>query len=165
MISQRFGGPVLSLFRIVIGLLFFLHGVSSIFGVFGGSLGTGRAIPFGIWPTWWAALIQLICGGLVLIGLLARPAALLASGSMAYAYFVVHLPRDILPLRNGGELAAVFCWSFLLIAVLGPGPWALDRFLNPVRTLEIHSPVHLHARLPEQRRSERVSGRQPANRA
>ncbi|WP_433115902.1 DoxX family protein [Micromonospora sp. CA-246542] len=126
---SRLGGPTLSLFRIVIGLLFTLHGLSSVFGLFGGNPMTGKAVPLGTWPGWWAALIQLICGALVLVGLFARPAALVASGSMAYAYFVVHQPDDLLPLRNGGELAALFCWSFLLVATLGAGPWALDSVL------------------------------------
>ncbi|MGC4877109.1 DoxX family protein [Micromonospora sp. DT43] len=123
---SRLGGPTLSLFRIVTGLLFMLHGLSSVFGLFGGNPMTGAAIPFGSWPGWWAALIQLVCGALVLAGLFTRPAALLASGSMAYAYFVVHQPEDLLPLHNGGELSALFCWSFLLVAALGSGPWALD---------------------------------------
>ncbi|MEU8182329.1 DoxX family protein [Micromonospora sp. NPDC049047] len=126
----RLGGPTLSLFRIVIGLLFALHGLASVFGLFGGNPVTGRAIALGTWPGWWAALIQLVCGTLVLAGLFTRPAALLASGSMAYAYFVVHQPDDLLPLRNGGELSALFCWSFLLIAALGPGSWALDTLLS-----------------------------------
>ncbi|SCF30010.1 putative oxidoreductase [Micromonospora matsumotoense] len=126
---SRLGGPTLSLYRIVIGLLFMLHGLSSVFGLFGGSPMTGKAVPVGAWPGWWAALIQLVCGALVLAGLFTRPAALLASGSMAYAYFVVHQPQDLLPLRNGGELSALFCWSFLLITVLGPGSWALDTLL------------------------------------
>ncbi|MEW9527322.1 DoxX family protein [Microbispora sp. NPDC049125] len=127
---DQFRGPVLSLFRIVIGLLFLCHGLSSIFGVMGGSRGTGQAIPFGTWPGWWAAAIQLVCGALVLIGLFTRVAALLASGSMAYAYFVVHQPKGLLPLLNGGEPAAMFCWSFFLIAVFGPGVWALDTVLR-----------------------------------
>ncbi|WP_113700907.1 DoxX family protein [Nonomuraea lactucae] len=119
-------GPVLSLFRIVTGLLFALHGVASMFGVLGGHRGSGHAAEFGVWPTWWAALIQLVCGGLVLAGLFTRVNATIASGSMAYAYFVVHQPMGLLPLRNGGELAAMYCWAFLLIAVLGPGSWASD---------------------------------------
>ncbi|MFC4060351.1 hypothetical protein ACFOWE_18765, partial [Planomonospora corallina] len=45
-------------------------------------------------------------------------------------YFVVHQPEHLLPLRNGGELSALFCWSFFLIAVLGPGTWALDALLR-----------------------------------
>ncbi|MEO3779099.1 DoxX family protein [Micromonospora sp. B11E3] len=131
---DRLGPPVLSLFRMVIGLLFLLHGMSSLFGLFGGARGTGQAVPVGQWPGWWAALIQAVCGALVLVGLLTRPAALLASGSMAYAYFVVHQPDGLLPLRNGGELAALFCWSFVLVAVLGPGGWALDSVLGRRRS-------------------------------
>ncbi|MEU7772021.1 DoxX family protein [Micromonospora taraxaci] len=126
---SRLGGPTLSLFRIVIGLLFALHGLTSVFGLFGGNPMTGQAVPVGTWPGWWAALIQLVCGTLVLVGLFTRPAALLASGSMAYAYFVVHQPDHLLPLQNGGELSALFCWSFLLVAALGSGPWALDSLL------------------------------------
>ncbi|KXK62255.1 hypothetical protein AWW66_09495 [Micromonospora rosaria] len=126
---DRLSQPALSLFRMVVGLLFLFHGAASLFGVFGGNRGAGTSVPIGEWPGWWAALIQFTCGVLVLVGLFTRPAALLASGSMAYAYFVVHQPEALLPLRNGGELAALFCWSFVLIAVLGPGRWALDTLL------------------------------------
>lgn len=138
---NRIGGPALSLFRAVIGLLFLFHGLASLFGVFGGNRGSGEGVPIGQWPGWWAALIQAVCGALVLVGLLTRPAALLASGSMAYAYFVVHQPEALLPLNNGGELSALFCWSFFLVAALGPGPWALDSLLQarrpaPARTAE-----------------------------
>lgn len=129
MIPAQLKDPVLSLFRIVTGLLFLCHGAASIFGVFGGNPATGGTVPFATWPGWWAALIQLVCGALVLVGLFTRPAALLASGSMAYAYFVVHQPDHLMPMQNGGELAALFCWSFLLVAVLGPGNWAVDALL------------------------------------
>ncbi|MCG5460758.1 DoxX family protein [Micromonospora sp. NPDC053740] len=133
---SRLGGPTLSLFRIVIGLLFTLHGLSSVFGLFGGNPMTGKAVPLGTWPGWWAALIQLVCGVLVLVGFFTRPAALLASGSMAYAYFVVHQPDALLPLHNGGERAALFCWAFLLVAALGPGAWALDTLLARRRDIQ-----------------------------
>ncbi|MFI0357544.1 DoxX family protein [Actinomadura sp. 9N407] len=123
---ERFGDPMLALFRMVVGLLFTIHGAASLFGVLGGNRGTGKAVEFAVWPGWWAALIQLVCGLLVLTGLFTRIGATLASGSMAYAYFVVHQPRGLLPHHNEGELAAMFCWAFLLIAVLGPGAWALD---------------------------------------
>ncbi|SCG75303.1 DoxX family protein [Micromonospora humi] len=134
MVPAQLKGPVLSLFRIVVGLLFLLHGAASIFGILGGNPVTGKAVPVGTWPGWWAALIQLVCGALVLVGLFTRPAALLASGSMAYAYFVVHQPHGLLPISNGGEAAAMFCWSFLLVAVLGPGTWALDALLSRRRS-------------------------------
>ncbi|SCL20719.1 putative oxidoreductase [Micromonospora nigra] len=140
MLADRIGGPALSLFRAVIGLLFLCHGLASLFGVLGGNRGTGEPVPLGQWPGWWAALIQAVCGALVLAGLLTRPAALVASGSMAYAYFVVHQPDALLPLRNGGELAALFCWSFLLVAALGPGPWAIDTLLRGQRTAAASTP-------------------------
>lgn len=98
---DRYHGPVLALFRIVVGLMFLCHGVASLFGVLGGNQGTGQAVEFASWPGWWAALIQLVCGALVLLGLFTRPSAVLASGSMAYAYFVVHQPHALLPLNNG----------------------------------------------------------------
>ncbi|MCI4063006.1 DoxX family protein [Micromonospora sp. R77] len=131
---DRLNGPALSLYRMVVGLLFLCHGLSSLLGVLGGNRGTGHAVPAGQWPGWWAALIQAVCGALVLVGLLTRPAALLASGSMAYAYFTVHQPEGLLPIRNGGEPAVLFCWAFVLIAVLGPGSWALDAVLRRSRT-------------------------------
>jgi uncharacterized membrane protein YphA (DoxX/SURF4 family) len=74
----------------------------------------------------WAGIIELLCGGLVLLGLFTRPAAILCSGAMAYAYFVVHQQFGLLPIQNKGELAAVYSWFFLLIAILGPGAFALD---------------------------------------
>ncbi|MGV2384675.1 MAG UNVERIFIED_CONTAM: DoxX family protein, partial [Thermobifida fusca] len=96
---DRYHGPVLALFRIVVGLMFLCHGVASLFGVLGGNQGTGQAVEFASWPGWWAALIQLVCGALVLLGLFTRPSAVLASGSMAYAYFVGHQPHAPLPLN------------------------------------------------------------------
>ena len=133
MTMDRISGPVLSLFRIVTGLLFVCHGVASIFGVLGGNRGTGHAVAFGTWPGWWAAAIQLVFGSLVLLGLLTRISALLCSGSMAYAYFFVHAPQGLFPIQNGGEAAAMFCWSFFLIAVFGPGAWALDTLIHRMR--------------------------------
>ncbi|MEV8523254.1 DoxX family protein [Streptomyces sp. NPDC052000] len=123
----------LALFRMVIGLLFACHGAASLFGVFGGAQG-GGSIPAGTWPGWYAAAIQLVGGILVLSGLFTRVAALVASGSMAYAYFSVHQSAALLPLQNGGEAAAMYCWSFLLLAFTGPGALALDQILAGRRT-------------------------------
>ena len=128
--TTRYSGPIWSLFRIVIGLLFTLHGAATLFGVLGGNKGSGEALPVGQWPGWWAGLIQLVCGILVLVGLFTRPAAVLASGSMAYAYFVVHQPNGLLPIQNGGVTPALYAWAFLAIAVLGAGPWSVDALLR-----------------------------------
>ena len=127
--------PYLSLFRIVVGLLFVVHGSASLFGIFGGAKGVpGATIRLGLWPSWWAALIQVVAGGLVLIGFLTRPAAVLCSGSMAYAYFTVHAPKALWPGANGGEAAALFCWAFLTVALLGAGSWSVDHLISRRRT-------------------------------
>ncbi|MFF5470274.1 DoxX family protein [Streptomyces achromogenes] len=120
----------LGLFRIVIGLLFAVHGAASLFGVLGGAAGTnGGTIAAGTWPGWYAAVIQLVAGALVLLGLGTRGAALIASGSMAYAYFDVHQQMALWPIQNGGELSALFSWSFLLLVFTGSGAFGLDRLL------------------------------------
>jgi putative oxidoreductase len=116
-----------------LGCCSWCHGAASLFGVLGGNQGSGHSVPAGTWPGWWAALIQFICGGLVLLGLLTRFAAVLGSGSMAYAYFTVHQEHALLPIRNGGELAVLFCWTLLLLAILGPGPYSLDALLRRAR--------------------------------
>src|SRR5687768_15246643 len=98
MFTPRLAGIVWPLFRIVLGLLFACHGLATVFGLLGGARGSGEPIPVGTWPNWYAGLIQLVCGLLVLAGLFTRPAALLASGSMAYAYFVVHQQQGLMPI-------------------------------------------------------------------
>lgn len=114
---------VISLFRMVVSLLFACHGAETVLGAFGGPAGGGPAV--GAWPGWWAGLIQLIGGIVVFLGVGTRVAALVNSGSMAYAYFTVHQEHALWPIQNGGEPATMFCWSFLLIAILGPGAWTL----------------------------------------
>jgi putative oxidoreductase len=130
---------VIAAFRVVVGLLFASHGAAALFGVLGGAIGThGGTIPAGTWPGWYAAVIQLVCGILALCGLGTRAVALIASGSMAYAYFDVHQSRALLPIENGGEAATMFCWAFLLLACTGSGALGLDRLwarpVEPVRT-------------------------------
>ncbi|MGW3953344.1 DoxX family protein [Streptomyces sp. NPDC004752] len=118
---------VIGLFRVVIGLLFAVHGAASLFGVLGGAAGTdGGTIDAGTWPGWYAAVIQLVGGVLVLLGLGTRAAALIASGSMAYAYFTVHQETALWPIQNGGELPALFSWAFLLLVFTGSGALGLD---------------------------------------
>ncbi|MFJ8853261.1 DoxX family protein [Streptomyces sp. NPDC102437] len=133
----------LGLFRIVIGLFFTCHGAASLFGVLGGTM-NGGSIPAGTWPGWYAAVIQLVGGALVTVGLGTRIAALICSGSMAYAYFKVHQPEALFPLQNGGEPSAVFCWAFLLLVFTGPGTPALDRLFGRGGT------EHEKDRAPEQ---------------
>ncbi|GAA2099654.1 DoxX family protein [Streptomyces albiaxialis] len=122
---------VLSLFRIVVGLLFACHGLGSLFGVIGPAAGPEvDTAATGAWPIWYAAVIELVGGTLVMLGVGTRTAALLCSGEMAYAYFDTHAPEGLIPLDNGGEIAAFYCWAFLLLVCTGPGPLSLDRLFR-----------------------------------
>jgi putative oxidoreductase len=121
-VLERYQKEVTGVFRIVVGFLFATHGAAALFGV----LGTEQ-VELLAWPSWWASLIQTIGGALVMIGLGTRYAALVCSGSMAYAYFTVHQAGALLPVQNGGEKAALFCFAFLLIAFLGNGAWSVQR--------------------------------------
>ncbi|WP_328871053.1 DoxX family protein [Streptomyces sp. NBC_00287] len=112
----------LGLFRIVVGLLFTCHGASSLFGVLG-----GQTVDTGAWPNWYAAVIELVGGSLVLLGLATRAAAFISSGAMAYAYFKVHQPEALWPIENSGEGAAMFCWAMFLLIFTGSGAFGLDR--------------------------------------
>ncbi|MPZ82927.1 MAG: DoxX family membrane protein [Actinophytocola sp.] len=124
--TPKLQAGVLGVTRVVVSFLFVCHGLVGLLGLFGGLDGRGGAAALGAWPGWWAAAVEVLAGALVGLGLLARPAAVLCSGAMAYAYFTVHQPDALLPIANHGEPAAMFCWVFLLYAVLGPGAFALD---------------------------------------
>jgi putative oxidoreductase len=126
---ERHKHSMLSLFRIVVGLLFACHGAASLFGVFG----TAHSAHFGSWPTWWSGLIELAGGLLVLLGVGTRIAAVICSGAMAYAYFTVHQKIALWPIENNGELAAVYAWVFLLIAFFGPGSLTLGALIRKAR--------------------------------
>jgi putative oxidoreductase len=71
-------------------------------------------------------VLELVGGGLLVIGLFSRPIAFLLCGDMAVAYFIAHWPKSWLPILNGGELAVLFCFVFLYVWIAGPGPWSVD---------------------------------------
>ncbi|ORV84180.1 DoxX family protein [Mycolicibacterium iranicum] len=112
----------LGVFRIVVALLFMMHGTAKLAG-----WPQGSPAPLGAWPMWWAGALEIVLGGLIAIGLLTRPAAFLASGMMAVAYFWMHFPDGFWPLVNGGETAVLYCFGFLLLAATGPGAFAVTR--------------------------------------
>ncbi len=109
--------------RIITGLMFMLHGMQKILGFFGGAPEGAPAF-----VVWGAGSIELIGGALIAIGLFAAPAAFLASGTMAVAFFVGHVARHgtIFPIENQGEPAVLYCWVFLVIAARGSGIWSID---------------------------------------
>jgi len=119
---DRFAPQMLSVLRIVAGLLFFLHGPQKLFGFPPSS----RPAP-GLFSIYGAAgVLELIGGALLLVGFFTRPVAFVMSGFMAVAYFMAHAPRSFWPTSNGGDAAILFCFVFLYIVFAGPGPWSLD---------------------------------------
>ena len=124
----QFAPVVLSSFRIVFGLLFTLHGTQKLLG-FPTAMESGT-VPMGTWPYWYAGVIELVLGLLILTGLFTRIAAFIASGEMAYAYFSAHLPKAFWPIDNGGEPAVLFCFGFFLLVFVGGGSIALDSIIG-----------------------------------
>ena len=121
----RWSEHAYALLRIVAGLLFSVHGFQKLFGVLGGKtveLASQRGL---------GGIIEVACGLLIALGLLTRPAAFLASGTMAVAYFQFHwkleMGEKFFPIVNRGELAVVYCFLFFYIACKGAGSWSLDR--------------------------------------
>jgi putative oxidoreductase len=113
----RFAPQVYALLRIVSGLLFACHGAQKLFGMFGG---IGFHPPV-LSQLWIAGVIELVGGLLIAVGFFASIAAFIASGEMAVAYFQAHAPKGTWPLQNQGELAVIYCFLFLYIAVRGNG--------------------------------------------
>lgn len=123
MIPERYAPQVYALFRIVVGFLFLFHGAQKILGMFGGM--QGGTAPMMSMP-WFAGVIELVGGILVMVGLFTRVAAFICSGEMAAAYFMVHQPQGALPIQNQGELAALYCFAFLYICTRGGGAYSAD---------------------------------------
>jgi putative oxidoreductase len=115
---------LLSVLRIVAALIFLLHGTQKLLGF--PPMAEGMAMPAAWSLSWIAGLLELVLGGLMLVGLFTRPAAFIASGEMAVAYFMAHAPRSLYPTLNGGDAAILYCFVFLYIAAAGAGPWSLD---------------------------------------
>ncbi len=123
----RFQPIALSLFRLVTGLLMFQFGVAKIFK-FPPGTGFEKVELFSLIGA--AGTIELVLGGLLLIGLLTRLSAFILSGEMAFAYFIGHFPRGFFPLINNGSLAILFCFACLFLATAGGGPYSLDAVLG-----------------------------------
>lgn len=116
----RFRSVAYSAMRIVFGFLYLSHGLNWLFGTFGGEPPPIRSL-FGA-----AGVIETICGTLITVGFLTGPAAFIASGEMAVAYHIGHVPRGTWPIQNGGEITVALCFGFLYIAAYGSGIFSLD---------------------------------------
>jgi|SRR3954454_23359064 putative oxidoreductase len=125
-IGPEMQARVLSVMRIMIGLTYLQSGTGKHLGF--PAVPSLTNVATGSLP-WWGGFVELICGTLIVLGLFTRPAAFLACGEVAVAYFVAHAPRGFFPAANGGSLAVAYCFAFLYLAFAGGGAWSLDRLL------------------------------------
>ena len=123
---QPYSSLLLSALRFMAGLLVLQHGTTKILA-FPVTQHTGTPIGSmsGV-----GGIFELVCGVLVVLGLFTRPAAFLLSGMTAVAYFYAHAGRGFFPILNGGELAVLYCFTFLYLAAAGGGSISLDRMLR-----------------------------------
>ena len=120
---SRYSPQLLGILRIVVGLLFLAHGIVKLFG-FPPDAPPGQQEIMTLLGA--AGIIELVTGVLITLGLFTRPAAFLASGEMAVAYWMVHAPRGFYPVVNQGEAAILFCFVFLYLVAAGAGAFSLD---------------------------------------
>jgi putative oxidoreductase len=126
---ERFVGLTLLALRIVAALVLLEHATAQAFGVPNNPAKPFTATPAIFSRLWVASWLELIGGPLIIMGLFTRPTALVLSGLMAFAYFLVHAPVDFFPIVNRGEPAVLLCFVFLYLSAAGAGPYSVDAVL------------------------------------
>jgi putative oxidoreductase len=120
---KPYASPLLSVLRIMTGLLFLQHGTTKFLAFPATQMSGVPALSLpGI-----AGILELVGGALIVLGLFTRPVAFILSGLMAVAYFLAHAQQGFFPLLNGGELAALYSFVFLYLAAAGGGAWSIDK--------------------------------------
>lgn len=117
----RYSPYFYALLRIVAGIMFAMHGSQKLLGWPGDRPPVQLTSLMGV-----AGLVELVGGVMIAVGFLTGIAAFIASGQMAFAFFMSHWPKGPLPIHNGGELAVLYCFLFLYIASRGSGALSLD---------------------------------------
>jgi len=113
----------LSLFRFITGLLLFQYGVAKLFKFPAGTM-FEKVELFSLIGA--AGTLELVLGGLLMIGLFSRIVAFILSGEMAFAYFIGHAPKGFYPVLTNGSLAIMYCFTCLYLSTAGAGPWSVD---------------------------------------
>lgn len=122
---SKYSSHCYALMRFVAGFLYLWHGSQKLFGF---PSGMPAGVPAFI--IYVAGPIELIGGILIMIGLFTHWAAFITSGQMAFAYWMAHGTKALLPLQNNGELAVLYCFVFLFIAAQGGGIWSVDSLMD-----------------------------------
>lgn len=130
----------LALLRIVAGLMFMQHGAQKLFGVLLPADQAWQGPPAILSLMWFAGLVEIGAGALIALGVFTRLAAFIAAGQMAIAYFMVHNPQGVWPILNGGELAALYCFVFLMFAAIGGSRYSIDHLLHSRGRARVDAP-------------------------
>jgi len=126
---SKWTGRMLSILRIVAGLVFFTGGTTKLF-MFPPYPATMPPLPMTpMWEIYVAGYLEVFLGGAFTLGLLTRPIAFILAGEMAVAYFQVHFPLSFWPTRNWGSAPVLFCFLFLYFIFAGAGPWSIDALI------------------------------------
>jgi putative oxidoreductase len=120
---RPYTSQLLSVLRIVVGLLLLTHGTTKYLNFPVGPMNNASPLTMG----GAAGILELIGGALLIVGLFTRPAAFILSGMCAVAYFYAHAPHGFFPILNGGEPAVLYCFVLLYLAAAGGGAWSADR--------------------------------------
>jgi putative oxidoreductase len=120
----------LALLRVIAGLMFMQHGVQKLFGWLMPPDRPFTGGPDMFSQMWFAGILEIGGGLLLALGLFTRPVAFLIAGEMAVAYFTAHFPQAFFPIMNGGELAVLYCFIFLVYFAVGGGRYSLDHLLH-----------------------------------
>ncbi|HEV8197025.1 MAG TPA: DoxX family protein [Gemmatimonadales bacterium] len=126
---------MLSVLRIVAGLIFLSAGAMKLFGFPPPPVGVPPMAGVPGWEMQLAGALETFGGAAIVLGLLTRPIAFLLAGEMAVAFFQVHFPISVFPTTNGGVAPVLFCFIFLYLVSAGPGEWSLDALLSRARRL------------------------------
>ena len=124
---DKYASQIMGITRIVIGLLFLEHGTVKMLSFPLAAGAAPHAFNLMSFPVGPAGVIEVVAGILIVLGFFSRWAAFIASGEMAFAYFIAHFPRSPFPILNGGGEAVAFCFIFLLLAASGPGAFAINK--------------------------------------
>ena len=135
----------LSILRIVAAFLFMQYGTGKWFAFPAPLMPGGGTAPLNS-QAGVAAVLEVIGGGLMLVGLFTRPVAFVLSGEMAFAYFIGHAPQGFWPVINQGIPAIIFCFVWLYFSAAGAGPWSLDTLLRRGPRTGGATPVVQHRR-------------------
>jgi putative oxidoreductase len=127
-------GLTLLALRVISALVLFEHSTVRAFGFPTNPDRPFRGAPDPFTRPWFATVLELVGGTLIILGLFTRPASFVLSGLMAFAYFIAHAPEHFFPIINRGEPAVLLCFIFLYLAANGAGPYALDAVLGRRRT-------------------------------